>query len=270
MKRQITILILVFTINLSAQIKNEYYENGQIKTTGNLKNDAKDGLWKQFYENGKLKNEGNYSNGKKTDEWKLYYENGKINAIGSYDKKGFPIAYSWKIYSKEGVVEKFDCPEPGTDAYKGVCVALTQQDDARNPEMGLSFSYQERLWKMSCAKPGIDSWEIATIKIQIMWNKYREKFRCHSPTVSLSGRNIAEFSLCIAFRLFLDEAVDKYQLDMNFIDPKDNKTILDHIQDEEKNIRNSPPVDTDKANEYQDVYQLLKANGAKHSWELNK
>ena len=29
MKKRIALLILVFTINLSAQIKNEYYENGQ-------------------------------------------------------------------------------------------------------------------------------------------------------------------------------------------------------------------------------------------------
>lgn len=30
MKRQITLLIFVFTVNLSAQIKNEYYENGYV------------------------------------------------------------------------------------------------------------------------------------------------------------------------------------------------------------------------------------------------
>lgn len=57
---------------------------------------------------------------------------------------------------------------------------------------------------------------------------------------------------------------------MNFIDPYDKKTLLDHLQEEEKKIRNSQPIDTGKADEYQDVYQLLKANGAKHSWELNK
>lgn len=268
MKKQVTLLILVFTINLSAQIKNDYYENGQIKITGNLKNDGKDGEWKQYYENGKLKNEGNYSNGKKVGEWKLYYDTGKINAIGKYDLNGFPIADSWKIYSKDGTIDEFVCPYPDFESRLGVCNSMIQGDDARNPETALSFKYQERLWKMSCAKQGVDSWQIAAIKIQIMWNKCKAEFTCRDSSVGTF--NITKFSMMLGFRTFVDEAIDIYELDMNFIDPRDKKTLLDHLQEEEKKNRNSSPVFTEKADEYQDVYQLLKANGAKHSWELNK
>lgn len=70
------------------------------------------------------------------------------------------------------------------------------------------------------------------------------------------------------FTTFLVEGVRKYNLDMNFIDPADSKSILDYIKDREKEIRNSPPVDTPRADQYQRIYDLLRTNGAKHTNEL--
>jgi hypothetical protein len=79
-----------------------------------------------------------------------------------------------------------------------------------------------------------------------------------------------KFSLESGFTTILTEGIKRWNLDMNFIDPGDGKTILDFVLKQENYIRSSPPVDEDKANEYQRIYQLLRTNGAKHSWELNK
>lgn len=78
-----------------------------------------------------------------------------------------------------------ECPAPKEEQFKSVCTALVQNYDAKNPDSGLSFSYQERIWELSCAKPGKDSLDQAKTKIQKMWNKNKELFRCKNfPTVS--------------------------------------------------------------------------------------
>lgn len=247
MKKRIALLILVFTINLSAQIKNEYYENGQIRATGEMKNDSRFG------------------------DWKLYHSNGVVSGTITYDLNGFPIPETFKTYNMKGEKVPCDCPEPTKLQYSYVCSSLYDRKEAKSNGPAVGYEYQEILWKMACAKIGIDKLDIARIKMQIMWNKYREKFRCYNyPILLASDKNFAKFSIDTGFTGFLTEAVKRYDLDMNFIDPGDKKTLLDWLQEREKQIRNSPPVDTGKADELQRMYQLLKSNGAKHSRELNK
>ena len=45
------------------------YENGKIKTEGNLKDGKKDGKWTAWYENGQIKAEANYKDGKGNGKW---------------------------------------------------------------------------------------------------------------------------------------------------------------------------------------------------------
>ena len=162
------------------------------------------------------------------------------------------------------------CPAPTKRDFANVCLSIYQRLDARSPESKLGYAYQEELWSMSCARQK-DTVSEATEKIQNMWNKNRETFRCYNyPTSIASDRNVTKFSLDTGFTAFLIEAVRKYKLDMNFVDPADKLTILDFIEEREKYIRNLQPVDTPKADEYKKIYNLLKLNGAKHSWELNK
>ena len=170
----------------------------------------------------------------------------------------------------EKVTEEVDeCPAPTKEQISYVCSSMYDRKEAKNPSPAIGFEYQEILWEMSCAKPGADKLDAARTKIQKMWMKNRESFRCYNyPTLFSSEKNIAKFSLDTGFTTFLSESVKRYKLDMNFIDPGDKKTVLDFIQEREKEIRNSPPVDTGKADEYGRMYDLLKSNGAKHAKEL--
>ncbi len=162
--------------------------------------------------------------------------------------------------------EVCDCPEPTEEQFITICNSIYAKKD---PTEGSPFGYKyvEDLWEMSCAKVGVDSPELAKKKIQCMWNKYKEEFRCdgHSD-VTLHNANVLKFSVDIGFSTFVVAAVKKYELDVNFKDPTDGKTILDFVEAELKHYRNS--TFTDKANEYQRTYDLLIKYGAKRAKDL--
>mgnify|MGYP002633082825 CR=1 FL=1 len=272
MNTKLTLIFLAIfcSLQISAQIEKKYYSDTiTLKETGNLKNGLKDGIWETYYENGKLETVGNYTDGEKKGEWKVYFDNGKLAAVGKYTSTKFPTPRTWRFYTNEGVEEVFNCPKPSKENLNNVCVGIYVKMDARDPDSDFNYSFQEELWKISCAKPGIDILETARIKIQLMWNENREYFRCYGyPNSIATDKNVTKFSLDSGFTTFLVEGVRKYQLDMNFIDPEDSKTILDYIEKREKEIRNSPPVDTPRADQYKRIYNLLRSNGAKHGSEL--
>ena len=161
-----------------------------------------------------------------------------------------------------------DCPEPTRDQFMGICNSIYRKENASD-ESGLSYQYQERLYEISCVKTGVDSKEIVAMKIQCMWNKYREKFRCYVfANVAVPEGNVLKFAMDTGFSTFLVSAVKKYNLDMNFLDPADNKTIMDFLKENYDSYKKDSY--TEKADEYLRIYELLKANGAKHASELNK
>lgn len=270
MKKLILLFVLAFIIPISAQVEKIYFKDGvTLKETGNIKNGFKDGKWEEFYDNGKLKTSGNYTNDERNGKWKIYFDNGQLAAVGYYISTKFPTPGTWKFYSKEGVEQEFKCPEPTRDSFIGVCISIYQRDNAIESSTNFGYRYQEELWELSCGNTISDDIEISRVKIQLMWNMSREDFRCYNYPESLaSDSNITKFSIDNGFSQLIVEFVRKYQLDLNFLDPEDNKTPLDFLLEQENKIRNNPPVNTDKADEYQRVYKILRANGAKHSWEL--
>ncbi|MGV8946367.1 MAG: toxin-antitoxin system YwqK family antitoxin [Lutibacter sp.] len=273
MKTNLTLVLLAIfcSLKISAQIEKKYYSNTTIlKETGNLKNGLKDGIWETFYENGKLETVGNYTDDEKNGEWKVYFDNEQLAAVGNYTSTKFPTPGTWKFYTKEGKEEVYKCPKPTSEQFLGACHTIYVKQMALNPKAGVSYGYQESIWEMSCAVPGQDIIESAKPKIQLMWNTNRTFFRCYGySNLTSTEKNIAKFSLDTGFSAFVTEAVKRYELDMNFIDPGDHgKTILDFIKDQRELILNRPPVDQERADEYQRFYKLLKSNGAKHASEL--
>jgi len=80
----LTFILLISKMN--AQEHKEYFENGNLKVSGLLKDNKKVGEWKTFYKNGKLKYKGEYFNDKKDGEWEEYHENEKLITIFKYEK----------------------------------------------------------------------------------------------------------------------------------------------------------------------------------------
>jgi hypothetical protein len=168
----------------------------------------------------------------------------------------------------EAVAESIkDCPTPTKDQFTSVCQAIYDKE-VYEGSGSFSYVYQENLWELSCAKPN-ESLESAKIKIQQMWNKHRQDFRCHGYASSVATElNVTKFSVDTGFTAFLSEAVKKYNLDMNFKDPADNKTVLDFIKDQVTIISNTPPVKEAKITEYNRLYKMLEMNGARQAKDL--
>ncbi|MGI0108330.1 toxin-antitoxin system YwqK family antitoxin [Salinimicrobium sp. WS361] len=111
---------LIFTIGCSSQrtalSENEEvinYETGELKAKGHLANEylpfyrLRAGQWQEYYKNGQEKSTGNYKVGKYTDcctggvcdgfynykagEWIFFYENGQIKAKGKFDLDKYPL-----------------------------------------------------------------------------------------------------------------------------------------------------------------------------------
>ena len=159
------------------------------------------------------------------------------------------------------------CPDPDRVDFNELCDNIHTKK-VSSDESELSYKYQEYLWKISCAKDGVDNLETARKKIQTMWNKNRASMSCDFPGQSVPRGNIAKASLETNFSYFLFEAVRDYKLDMNFKDPVDNRTILDFIKDQIALFKKSPTDMNLSINEYEGLYKLLKDNGAKHSKDL--
>ena len=169
--------------------------------------------------------------------------------------------------AQEKKVEDCDCPEPTKSQISNLCQNLYDNEPAWDENDPVGYQYQANLWEMSCADLKKDSKEIAWKKIECMWNKYREKFRCYNTSSAANEKNILKFSIDSGFTVFISEFAH-YNLDANFKDPADGKTVLDFLKDQINSIRNSPPVNYDKIKEYNRLYDLLANKGAKHSKDL--
>ena len=62
----------------------EYYENGQLRSTGNYIDKKKDGLWQEYHENGNLATMVNFKEGKKVGFLKNYYTDGQLKGRINY------------------------------------------------------------------------------------------------------------------------------------------------------------------------------------------
>lgn len=164
-------------------------------------------------------------------------------------------------------VNEGQCPKPTEQQFKNVCHGIYNTKTIEKP--GFSYTYQEELWRISCADPDKDTIETARTKVQSMWLKYRQDFRCYNyPTSVATDKNVLKFSMDNNFAGFIYEAVKRYKLDLNFKDPADQKTIMDFLKERKEYIQNSPPVDNLKVAEYDKIYKYLETHGAKHAKDL--
>lgn len=78
----------------------QYYENGQKRIEGEIKNGQRTGKWTFWFEHGPVWSEGFYKNGIRDGETRVFHENGNLFYQGSYQdgqKHG-----TWKFYDENG------------------------------------------------------------------------------------------------------------------------------------------------------------------------
>lgn len=80
-----------------------YYQNGNLKKTGNYINGKENGLFKEYNEDGSISIEYNMKNGEMNGAFKTYYENGQVKKTGSFlNGKGNG---NFKEYAENGDLE---------------------------------------------------------------------------------------------------------------------------------------------------------------------
>ncbi|MFN6037583.1 MAG: hypothetical protein ACK452_03875 [Bacteroidota bacterium] len=79
-----------------------FYEDGFLIEKGkadSMRN--KIGYWIEYYQDGEIRGSGNYLSGKKAGQWKYQYPNGKLEQEGKFDNNGVQIG-EWKWYYENG------------------------------------------------------------------------------------------------------------------------------------------------------------------------
>lgn len=170
----------------------------------------------------------------------------------------------------------------------------TKERAIASSESHLNYKLQERLYKAACVPfPEDDLYhpyahkndtpteaaarairvakaaKIANAKISKMWDANKEKFACKNfNNVSVPGGNLLKFSIDNGFPEVLTFFVIEYQLDVNFKDPVDGRTIMDFLYWKLGGYKNSG--NKNQVVEYEEAIAALKAYGAKTSAELER
>ncbi len=113
------------------------------------------------------------------------------------------------------------------------CIAI-QEKPAEQDKEDFEYGFEKRLMNMAGANIPKDSREAATDKISKWWNKYKTLFRCYSISFNIENGSILKYSVIWGFKPFLENIVGLYNMDINFIDPADNRSLFDYVNDEIK------------------------------------
>lgn len=114
--------------------------------------------------------------------------------------------------------------------YKAICGDIAARNRIQGPDAKYyEFHYEKRIWDLSCADPHVDTEEVSKQKIGIMWNKYKKDFKCDSLEFNVQNGNLLKFSISQSMPEVIETLAITLGLDINFVDPADNKNVLDYV-----------------------------------------
>lgn len=90
--------------------ETEYYQSGQVKMEGTMKDGKREGEWTAYYPDGRVQSHGYFKDGKRTGEATVFWPNGNLREKGFY-KEGTHCGH-WKWYDEQGfLLREEDYPE---------------------------------------------------------------------------------------------------------------------------------------------------------------
>ena len=84
--------------------ETEYYESGQVRLEGGMKDGKMEGEWKAYFPDGRMQSIGTFENGLRTGRAIVWQENGNLLQEGFY-KEGMHVG-KWKFYDEQGELVK--------------------------------------------------------------------------------------------------------------------------------------------------------------------
>ena len=84
--------------------ETEYYESGQVKMEGGMKDGQMEGEWTAYFIDGRVQSHGFFKDGKRTGAAQVFYATGNKYEEGFY-KEGTHVG-KWKFYNEQGTLIK--------------------------------------------------------------------------------------------------------------------------------------------------------------------
>lgn len=100
--RLLLLLLLLHFISCNNKVKKEYYDNGKLKSTVEVRRDARNGTIYEYFSDGSIKSKSEWKNGVKHGKSETFYSNGNIEVL-SYWVEGKESGIS-KRFTPDGVL----------------------------------------------------------------------------------------------------------------------------------------------------------------------
>ena len=99
-------IVRYFDKNNNCVREIEYYESGQVKMEGGMKDGQMDGEWTAYFPDGRVQSHGFFKEGKRTGAAQVFYPNGNKYQEGFY--KDGKHCGKWKFYDEQGILLRED------------------------------------------------------------------------------------------------------------------------------------------------------------------
>lgn len=139
--------------------------------------------------------------------------------------------------NKENVNLLEGCPEPDIGHLGTLCVHLV--NNSEDEDTGI-YKYILTLRSLACVADD-SSEEVTKLKIQAWWAEHATKIKCNLKELRLADHNILKYAVSFMRKHFIRDLVEYYDVDINYKDPKDGKTVIEFCHDETDRIKNSQP-----------------------------
>ncbi len=189
------------------------------------------------------------------------------------DRRGFLISISAALFLPITPVEAIpvrgledNCdldtllPSEAAGAVLEICNFVSNQLSA--DDLSIRYVYRERIYKLASANPRRDPPDYLARKIQHLWARQNQDFRCHQLGFSVVDGGILKMAIERNANEFINDVVRRWRLWLNSRDYT-GTTVLDYVDQELVRAlgHNMEPV-------LRRYRNLLIAGGAKHAAEL--
>lgn len=152
------------------------------------------------------------------------------------------------------------CPR-AADAVQ-LCNAVSDQIAQTDPASPDKYSYQTKIRAAACVEPEDDD-ALVRGKVQAFWNAHHAGLHCSQLGFSIENGHLLKLAIENNSKDFINDAVRKWQVDLNHVDAADGRTVLDYVVDERARARGTNLEPTLERYE-----TLLRKHGAKRRSEL--
>lgn len=165
--------------------------------------------------------------------------------------------------SAEGIEQMCNAVSDQILSDRGVAFAKEHDSDGIFPPAGQGMYAYEVILTSAAGATASDTPQQTKTKLQRYWLDNRADFGCSQLGFSIRRGNVAKLAFERASKVVIADFLRRWNLDMNFIDPADGKTVLDYVEGQLAESRGEPIEGLVQRN-----FDLLVRSGAKRAAEL--